>query len=204
MQAPIAFSICRRALASGCRFNNTLPRHLATIPTTDADSFAPGTLVSSSPHPISHIRLLKIIPHENESLEERNGRLHRERLQHFHHQFWMDNNMDFVAAKDNFETEFMTQHGRPAAPSDLSRFYRSYLESSYDRHAEYNYKVWKSSFEALVPAFQSEFSRWRRRVFAAREERLPWAPPRPSWRRSFSRGLAHLGYGYRAVGVTVR
>ncbi|TPX44198.1 hypothetical protein SeLEV6574_g04640 [Synchytrium endobioticum] len=204
---------CKRPLST---HHCTKHRQHSATPSSPDAAHKPGSTITSSPHPISHIHLLKIIPPANESLDERNGRRDRENVMRFHHEFWMHNNLHFGACKQQFEEQVMSQTEATPTPSDWSRFYRAYLESTYDRHADYNAKVWMYAFASLRPAFLAEWAR-RRRMSAdlmsqwldARKENVqdvPWlrGPPPPSWKRTFNRAFNHLGYGYRAVGITVR
>ncbi|KAJ3278508.1 hypothetical protein HK104_002278, partial [Borealophlyctis nickersoniae] len=62
----------------------------------------PCTMMVSTPHPISNIRLVR---YEGvaESDAEKEYRSHRERIQRWHHEFWAANNTHFQQSKLQYE-----------------------------------------------------------------------------------------------------
>jgi hypothetical protein len=80
----------------------------------------------SQPHPVSNIRMNS----------------DRMVVQRFHHDFWLDNNTAYIAAKEK---------------SDLSEddFNREWLNANYNKFQEYNSKTYKLHFMELLLSFRT-------------------------------------------------
>ncbi|KAI9347941.1 hypothetical protein DFJ73DRAFT_835896 [Zopfochytrium polystomum] len=110
----------------------------------------------SSPHPLSAIRMIRH-PSSNEPRSDamREWQRRREQVQEMHHKFWAGNNADFIASKTSFEQKILESTGAPADASDLSRFYREYLDGARDRHRAYR-RAWnRENFGMLGVALRA-------------------------------------------------
>ncbi|KAI9209503.1 uncharacterized protein BJ171DRAFT_118897 [Polychytrium aggregatum] len=135
-----------------------------------SSSSTPRSLMVSSPHPASNIRLLELKTPESRSALLPEEVAYLEALkdaQHFHHTFWTGNNQSFIARKAEFETEVFRQHNRSATPEELSRFYKIYLDDSFDRHMLYNRECWKLNFALLPPYYRAQMAYFRRALLGA-------------------------------------
>ncbi|KND04898.1 uncharacterized protein SPPG_08856 [Spizellomyces punctatus DAOM BR117] len=157
-----------------------------------------SSLLVSSPHPVSHIRLLRF-KEEIDSLPdvERSWQRHREHVQQWHHEFWESNNKHFQDAKLSFELEIRKTHDRLPTSTELSSFYKEYLNASYERHARYNSDWWKENTQMLIPAFRAEMSALMRSAGTTMMALDAW------WQR-MGHAIVRVGGGYRAQGVTMR
>ncbi|KAJ3055831.1 hypothetical protein HK097_009034 [Rhizophlyctis rosea] len=95
-------------------------------------------------------------------LKEREYQQQREEAQLWHHNFWSANNAHFQKSKLEYEQSIQTLHSRPATPSELSEFYRTYLDASRTRHADYNRQWWKKNVSLLGFAAKAEWARAQR------------------------------------------
>ncbi|KAI8812899.1 hypothetical protein BJ742DRAFT_792195 [Cladochytrium replicatum] len=171
-------------------------------------------LLVATPHPVSNIRVVKIVSDPGETKAERDWRMQWERSQLWHHQYWEANNLEFQSQKTEFEQNVQTLFGRLPSDEELSQFYREYLEATRARHAEYNGQLWKQNFANLLPALKAEISHFDRRVGAfIFEQPVGWWNEygRARWRELRSATLSMLTiykdgdtYGHRAQGVSVR
>ncbi|KAI9102723.1 hypothetical protein DFS34DRAFT_692255 [Phlyctochytrium arcticum] len=150
------------------------------------------SLLVSSPHSSSHIRLFRHPSgaQRKDQPEVAAWHLHRQKVQVWHHQFWELNNQNFQAAKQAFETKLMEASGRPATPTELSQFYQQYLNESYSRHRAYNAAWLQENFNMLRSALAAELA-----VLGHTTE---------TWWLRFGHSIIRVGGGFRAHGVTVR
>ncbi|TPX62180.1 hypothetical protein PhCBS80983_g00695 [Powellomyces hirtus] len=187
---------CRRT--AGKAFSATPIRSLKTSVPTYASSRS-SSLVVSSPHPTSHIRLIRFQDSADPSLTEieRSWKLHREDVQRWHHAFWQENNKHFVEEKAAFENQVYRKHNRSATPHELSTFYKQYLDTSFDRHAQYNKALWKENTRMLALGLRAELSGlWR----ATGQIMLGL----DMWWHRMSQTIVRVGGGHRAQGITFR
>ncbi|KAJ3150223.1 Apoptogenic protein 1, mitochondrial [Geranomyces variabilis] len=166
---------------------------------TSAASLAKAALLVSSPHPTSHIRLLRFQepPEGGLTPVEREWRAHREAVQRWHHDFWTENNTHFQREKAEFEANVQSLESRPATPHELSVFYKQYLDSSFERHARYNRALWQSNARMLVLAARAELCALKRVAGNTVAGLDLW------WAR-VGHTIVRVGGGYRAQGITYR
>ena len=95
----------------------------------------------------------------DETKSEKIWRNRRENVVEWHHRFWTDNNLDFEKSKQIWQNNWLKETGNQPTSSDLSLFYKLYLDEAKDRHMEYNKRWWKENFAMLKPGFNGEFKR---------------------------------------------
>ncbi|KAI8822182.1 uncharacterized protein EV422DRAFT_525973 [Fimicolochytrium jonesii] len=183
---------------SACRSKSTLAAKRIRIASvaSGANAARPEMLVSS-PHPISHIRLIRFPATSDSTLPALEVAFlrRREAAQMWNHEFWTENNLHFQREKADYEAEIHRTHNRPATANELSIFYKQYLDNSLERHSEYNRAWWKENTRMLLPALQAEMSALRRTVGLGDIER---------WWRKVGHTIVRIGGGYTAQGVTFR
>ncbi|KAI9009695.1 hypothetical protein BC832DRAFT_613908 [Gaertneriomyces semiglobifer] len=197
--------VSQSSTASICRATQTIKhvRLMRTVPTMIQDAVSRPLKTStapavSSPHPISHIRLVQYNEESgNYTEEQRAFYRHRERVQRWHHQFWTENNRHFQAAKLAYETSIVSTYGRQPTPSELSVFYKDYLNASLERHAAYNSLWWKENTRMLLPALRAE-------LCSLRTSMGPIMHGVDAWWQRLGHAIVRMGGGYRAQGITVR
>lgn len=118
----------------------------------------------SSPDPVSNIRRIRVSRPADEHSDERDWRLRREAMVDWHHSFWADNNLDFFRARTAFERATMEKTGNPPTHTEMSEFYKSYLDGARERHMEYNRRWWKENFSLLAVSWRGELRRAIRAV----------------------------------------
>ncbi len=116
----------------------------------------------ASPDPISQIRRIRMCKPLDESRAELVWRQRREAVVEWHHRFWTDNNLDFARCKETWQAAWVEAKGTEPTSSDMSIFYKEYLDQAKDRHMEYNHRWWRENFAMLVPGFRGEWKRLQR------------------------------------------
>ncbi|RUP45250.1 hypothetical protein BC936DRAFT_148425 [Jimgerdemannia flammicorona] len=113
-----------------------------------------GVDMVSTPDPVSNLRAVKYFIPENESQEEREWRLMRERVDKFNSDFWTENNAKFIREKAAFEDE-VTSRGEQVTPETLSVFYKDFLDKAYPRQMAYNRQWWRDNLAMLYPGLKA-------------------------------------------------
>ncbi|KAJ3011399.1 hypothetical protein HKX48_006856 [Thoreauomyces humboldtii] len=168
-----------------------------TTATSSTTTNQNAPLLVSSPHPVSHIRLIRYRSDPSLSSAERAWHAHRENVQLWHHEFWTDNNTHFQNEKAAFEAAVQDRENRPATPHELSVFYKQYLDTSLSRHTVYNGQLWKENLRMLNVAARAEVARsWR---IANRT-----AGGLDAWWSRVGQTIVRIGGGHRAQGITFR
>ncbi|KAJ3393090.1 hypothetical protein HDU84_002767 [Entophlyctis sp. JEL0112] len=139
---------------------SSVPRGTAALGVRSLSSVqaASPVVLASSPHPTSHIRLLKYSYPSPSAVSQYAKEYHKSRmdLQLMHHNFWVVNNDRFEKAKENFERQVLAKTGAPASATDFSKFYRTYLVENQRSHLEYNKRWWRANWMLLKPAIRAE------------------------------------------------
>ncbi|KAL1915978.1 uncharacterized protein VTP21DRAFT_6366 [Calcarisporiella thermophila] len=115
-----------------------------------------------TPDPSSNLRPVRYFTPENELPEEKEWRLQRERVDRFNHGFWAENNALFESQLESFKAQVKESKGEVTS-EDLSRFYKDFLDRSYQRHMEYNRQWWRENITMLVPGFRALVREWKER-----------------------------------------
>ncbi|KAI9141922.1 hypothetical protein BKA69DRAFT_1124387 [Paraphysoderma sedebokerense] len=103
-----------------------------------------SSVLVSSPHPVSKIRLIKLpVPHD-ETPQEKDYRIALESNMLYHHQFWEKNNSKFMQAQQN--------SGSPL-------FYRDFMRENRHIHLSYNMEWWKRNLKTVGLGYKALFSR---------------------------------------------
>ncbi|KAF9439343.1 hypothetical protein BGZ76_000004 [Entomortierella beljakovae] len=128
-------------------------------PALNKDKFLVG-----NPHPVSNLRPVKYPIPENESLEDREFRERRERVDAFNQNFWVSNNNLFNKAKAEYEEKILSQNGgQPVTTEELSVFYKDFLDKAYVRQMNYNRQWWIENVGLLLPAAKAAVRKWTSR-----------------------------------------
>ncbi|KAI9282887.1 hypothetical protein BC943DRAFT_354027 [Umbelopsis sp. AD052] len=122
-----------------------------------------------TPDPISNLRPVKYYVAANETPEETEWRLHRQRVDQFNEDFWSSNNALFVNAKAEYE-ESIRARGEKVTAEALSVFYKDFLDKAYDRQMAYNKQWWKENIGLLYPGAKAAF---RQLMQKKKQEALP-------------------------------
>ncbi|KAG9302146.1 hypothetical protein G9A89_020580 [Geosiphon pyriformis] len=115
-----------------------------------------------TPDLVSNLRPIKYYIAEKESNEDRDWRLHRERVDRFNQQFWSSNNQLFILEKQEFENQIIKKTGEKPTPSEMSLFYKEFLDKAYERQMAYNKRWWKENFVMLLPAAKATFKHFKK------------------------------------------
>ncbi|CAG8470792.1 4106_t:CDS:10 [Ambispora leptoticha] len=113
------------------------------------------------PDKISNLRPIKYYIPENESPQDIEWRLHRERVDQLNHQFWTINNKLFIDEKQEYEDQIKLKTGRKPTPAEMSIFYKDFLDKAYDRQMAYNKQWWKENIGMLVPGGKAAIRNFR-------------------------------------------
>ncbi|KAJ1863884.1 hypothetical protein LPJ73_000407 [Coemansia sp. RSA 2703] len=132
--------------------------------TPDPRMLLPGQLLVGAPHAVSNIRPLRLSIPFDETPAERTYREQRQAAALEDHLFWQANNMRFEQGKQAFEQHVRDTRG-VCTLDDLSAFYRRYQEEEYQRHLEYNGRVWRRNLRMVWPGVCAWWMEvWRRRA----------------------------------------
>lgn len=104
-------------------------------------------LLISPPHPISQIRHIKYTHPENCTPQQRIYQLEDERVQEWHHQFWLKNNTLYTNEKQAFREALLKKSDKEPCDADYSSFYSQYLTNTYEPHLAYNKQCWRNNFK---------------------------------------------------------
>ncbi|XP_041352807.1 COA8 family protein CBG23705, mitochondrial-like [Gigantopelta aegis] len=110
----------------------------------------------------SNIRPVKLHIPADESQLERNYRLKREEIVKWNHDFWTQNNANFLKEKEEFIKEKTSGQSdrddkdpsKSLTPEEMSVFYREFLQKYYKKHLYYNMDWYKRNIQLLWPALQ--------------------------------------------------
>ncbi|KAI9224387.1 hypothetical protein BC828DRAFT_373660 [Blastocladiella britannica] len=106
----------------------------------DGNVKAAGWFVSS-PHPVSHIRLIQYPAQPSDGPRTRAFKHEWEDVMQWHHAFWSRSNARYASELAAFEEQVAVQHDRAANDDDRAVFYRRYLDEHYAEQTHY-YRAW--------------------------------------------------------------
>ena len=110
-------------------------------------------------HPVSNLRVIKFKIEPNESPLQKKLRHYRQDTQDFHHQFWTQHNTEFVEAREKFVKNLLQErypnekNKRTISISEMSEFYKSFLDSKWKSHLNYNLEWQRRNFTILFLGF---------------------------------------------------
>ncbi len=133
---------------------------------------------------ISNIRQYKFYIPEKESQIENEYRLMRERVLEWNHQYWTQQNLNFIQSKRTFleninkskqiEKKFLYLNNQNSKNSidnlenndsiEINEFYKKFLNDNYHNHYEYNKKWFKLNLKMLWPAVRVHFYRLNKKL----------------------------------------
>ncbi|XP_013410764.1 APOPT family protein CBG23705, mitochondrial [Lingula anatina] len=137
------------------------------VPDTGYDWIGP-------PNKDSNLRPVKFHICKDETPTERNYRERRQELQKWNQNFWAEHNTSFYGARERFVKEKLAEIGptlpdgtpRKLTTSEMSEFYRCFLNENYRRHVEYNKEWYKRNISLLWPAVKVNIERllWKKKA----------------------------------------
>ncbi|KAG2184500.1 hypothetical protein INT43_000409 [Umbelopsis isabellina] len=115
-----------------------------------------------TPDPVSNLRPVRYFIPLDESPEDKEWRLHRQRVDDFNESFWSANNALFINAQADFEDQSrifysigspppVRARGEKVTAEALSVFYKDFLDKAYERQMAYNKQWWKENIGMLYP-----------------------------------------------------
>ena len=110
-------------------------------------------------HPVSNLRVIKFKIEPNESPLQKKLRHYRQDTQDFHHQFWTQHNTEFVEAREKFVKNLLQErypnekNKRTISISEMSEFYKSFLDSKWKSHLNYNLEWQRRNITILFLGF---------------------------------------------------
>ncbi|CAM0135815.1 hypothetical protein VKS41_001749 [Umbelopsis sp. WA50703] len=130
-----------------------------------------------TPDPVSNLRPVRYFVSVDETPEDKEWRLHRQRVDDFNESFWSANNALFVNAQADFEDEVRAR-GEKVTAEALSVFYKDFLDKAYERQMAYNKQWWKENIGMLYPGAKAAIRQLTRK-------RKHEAAPLSFWDKNF-------------------
>ncbi|KAI9311643.1 hypothetical protein BX666DRAFT_1994098 [Dichotomocladium elegans] len=151
-----------RILRHACTYQSLFVRHSSSLQASKEGEavLKPVALdMIGTPDPVSNLRPVRYYIPPNETKEEREWRLLRQKVDDFNQNFWTANNTLFVNAKAEYEAE-LRRKGHDVTPEAMSVFYKDFLNKAYERQMEYNRNWWKLSVSMLYPGMKATLRYW--------------------------------------------
>ncbi|XP_031617306.1 COA8 family protein CG14806, mitochondrial [Contarinia nasturtii] len=114
------------------------------------------------PDKISNLRpVLRYIP-KDETPIEKELRLKRIAAEEWNQTFWTQHNQKFVKEKQAFIKANKEAEEDTLSADKMSEFYKSFLDSNWKSHFQYNREWYKKNFEILLLSYRTKFQlkRW--------------------------------------------
>lgn len=119
-----------------------------------------GTTLIGPPDPVSNLRPIEIQENPQESKSERQLRQLRCETAAFNQAFWHQHNSDFNKGREDFIKKILSdKYGHvpqktSISASEMSVFYKAFLDSKWKSHIDYNLEWQKRNFKILALAFK--------------------------------------------------
>jgi len=119
-----------------------------------------GNTLIGPPDPISNLRPIKITPLEKETSTEKRLRELRIEAQEFNQKFWLEHNSEFTKGRAKYvkkvlQEKYPHEKGKTTInANEMSVFYKSFLDSHWKSHLDYNKEWQKRNFQILFLAFK--------------------------------------------------
>ena len=117
------------------------------------------------PHSVSNLKLAKFKKPANENSVEKRLRVLREETQEFHHKFWTKHNTEFTEARKQFVNKLLKEkyshekNKKNVSATEMSEFYKSFLDSRWSEHLNYNLEWQRRNFTILYLGIRVKFQK---------------------------------------------
>lgn len=119
-----------------------------------------GTTLIGPPDPISNLRPIEIATNSKETKSQRQLRQLRLETAAFNEAFWQQHNSDFNKGREEFIKKILKENygsdpqKTSISAAEMSIFYKSFLDSKWKSHIDYNLAWQKRNFKILALAFK--------------------------------------------------
>ncbi|KIJ69003.1 hypothetical protein HYDPIDRAFT_105565 [Hydnomerulius pinastri MD-312] len=125
-------------------------------------SHSQGRKESNIYHPYS-LREFTDVPHDH-ALELR-YKLAREQLDALNHNYWLESNTRFEAAKESVLSSLPESASTEMRENALSEFYKKWVVQERTRQDEYSSEWRKRNFDNIILAARVEYQRFKQRIW---------------------------------------